>query len=303
MSRMGIEVIKPGSQSSVQGFGVYGMGSQGVAPGGVMDRLSARMANLVIANPPHAPVLEFTLIGPELVFLQARTVSVGGGEFELLLNGAPQACGWPIAVKKGDHLKIGRARWGVRGYLAVQGGFKESSPIGTPLATLKAGDRIELAGLQSGQRPRAPSNDAPGRLAWIKSQMHKPIRVLRGPQAHFFSEDALTQLISQAYSVSPHSNRMGVRLEGPPLRHKGSSEIPSEPNTFGAIQVPPSGLAIILGADLPITGGYPKIATVIEHDHWRIAQARPGDELCFEWCTLQEARRLRAELACLEKKC
>lgn len=291
-----IEVIKSGSHTSIQGFGLYGMGSQGVAPGGVMDRLSARIANLLVLNPPDATVLEFTLLGPELLFLKDHTVSVFGGEFKVLINEKPQPTAQRLAVKKGDRLKIAHTSWGVRGYLAVSGGF------GSPHSIFHAGDLIAVKKPKSAPK-KLLLPDASRIQSTLRHELQNPIRVLLGPQAHFFSKPELERFVTARFRVSPHSNRMGVRLEGVPLRHEAHSEIPSEANTCGAIQVPPSGLPIILGADLPITGGYPKIATVIERDHWRIAQARPGDELRFEWCTLEEARRLRDELEKQVKSC
>lgn len=298
---MSIEVIKPGSQCSIQGFGVWGRGSQGVAPGGVMDRISARVANHILSNPPQAPVLEFTLLGPELLILRSHTVSVFGGEFKILLNGQPQALGTALSLKKGDRLKMGPAIWGVRGYLAIAGGFEPTQPLGTPISSLQIGDRLKLLKKQPLKKTSHSSadsrlSDASRIQALMSKDIQKPIRILPGPQAHFFSKTALEKLVTASFRVSPDSNRMGARLEGVSLKHQESTEIPPEPNTFGAIQVPPSGLPIVLGADLPITGGYPKIATVIERDHWRLAQARPGDELRFQWSTIEEARLLRLEL-------
>ncbi|MBU6374636.1 MAG: biotin-dependent carboxyltransferase family protein [Bdellovibrionales bacterium] len=292
---MSLEVIKPGSQSSIQGFGVWGRGSQGMAPGGVMDRLSARVANLIVSNPPEASVLEFTLLGPELLILNHHTVSVFGGDFKILLNGQPQAWGEAFSVKKGDRLKIGSASQGVRGYLAIAGGFKPTHALGALQSSLQSGDRLDVLKMKAPQKT-SRFGDAARIQKLIQDDLQNPIRVLPGPQAHFFSKTELHKLVTESYRVSPHSNRMGIRLEGTALKHQGATEIPSEANTFGAIQVPPSGLPIVLGADLPITGGYPKIATVIERDHWRLAQVRPGDELRLEWCTLEDARRLRLEL-------
>ena len=49
----------------------------------------------------------------------------------------------------------------------------------------------------------------------------------------------------------------------------------------GALQVPPSGLPILLGADHPTTGGYPVLGVVAADDLWLAGQLRPGDTVRF----------------------
>jgi biotin-dependent carboxylase-like uncharacterized protein len=260
----------------------------------------------MLGNALDAPVLEFTLIGPELLFLQDHRICVLGASLQI----SPEV----LHLRKGDRLKLGQATLGVRGYLAIAGGFKIEALPGAPTRWLQSGDRVAVhrqapprRGSRASDPDRSLSQGFSKIFSMLSEERRNPIRVLRGPQVNcgvpVFSRGELERFVTEPFRVSPNSNRMGVRLEGAPLRHAGAAEIPSDANTFGAIQVPPSGLPIILGADLPITGGYPKIATVIERDHWRVAQARPGEVLRFEWCTLEEARRLRAEPKRLEERC
>ena len=79
--------------------------------------------------------------------------------------------------------------------------------------------------------------------------------------------------------MNPHSNRIGVRLDGPPLTRAITGELPSEGVVLGAVQVPADGRPLIFLADHPTTGGYPVIAVV--DDVTPLAQVRPGTTVTF----------------------
>jgi antagonist of KipI len=105
----------------------------------------------------------------------------------------------------------------------------------------------------------------------------------------WFESAAVTTLTSVSFRVSPRSNRMGYRLEGPPLPRRHHDEPISEPLAFGALQVPPAGEPILLMADRQTTGGYPKLANVISADLPLAGQLAPGDFIEFALCSRQEA--------------
>jgi len=88
---------------------------------------------------------------------------------------------------------------------------------------------------------------------------------------------------------------MGYRLQGAKLTLATEQEMISEAVNFGTIQVPPDGKPIILLADRQTTGGYPKIGQVIQVDLPIIAQAKPGEKLCFSEISLTEAHYLYME--------
>jgi allophanate hydrolase subunit 2 len=107
------------------------------------------------------------------------------------------------------------------------------------------------------------------------------VRVIWGPQDDHFTDAARETLTSCAYTVAASSDRMGYRLEGDRLEHRGASQILSDGNAPGSIQVPPDGLPIVLLADRATTGGYPKIATVVRADIPKLAQKLPGGRVRF----------------------
>ncbi len=124
------------------------------------------------------------------------------------------------------------------------------------------------------------------------------IRVIMGPQADTFTVDAQAALISRPFEVTVQRDRSGMRLRGATLGHRGSAEILSDGIVPGAIQVPADGRPMVILADGPTTGGYTKIATVIDADLDRLAQATPGTLLRFEAITVEEAHALRREIPC-----
>jgi allophanate hydrolase subunit 2 len=118
---------------------------------------------------------------------------------------------------------------------------------------------------------------------------HARVRVLPGPQADYFVDGALRALQAAPYAVGQHSDRMGFRLEGAPLKHSRGPDIISDATPMGALQVPASGLPILLMADRQTTGGYAKIATVITADLDLAGQLGPGDTISFVVCSPGEA--------------
>jgi biotin-dependent carboxylase-like uncharacterized protein len=142
---------------------------------------------------------------------------------------------------------------------------------------LRAGDVLPI-GDAAIRRPRTGSARAP------EFARTGPLRVTRGPQAHWFSGE----IYAAAYQVAEESNRMGIRLRGPaipsPAGHMLTEGVP-----LGAIQVPPDGQPIILFVEHQTTGGYPKPANVISADFWRLGQLRPRDEVRFERVSIEQA--------------
>jgi KipI family sensor histidine kinase inhibitor len=248
-----LRVIAPGAFTSVQGGPRYGLPSYGVPAGGAMDLASLAAANALLGNPPSAAGLEITLAGPELEALADVRLALRGEVREL---------------RRGDRLRCGPVQRGVREYLAVAGGLMPPLP-GEPTRALKSGAELLRANAPPPEGRRPPSAAEPG----------ADIRARRGPQWDFFAEPE--KFFATEWTLSPQSDRRGLRLSGPPLRILKRADIPPEGTAPGSVQVPGDGLPIALGPDRPVTGGYAKIATVLWDDLPLLAQARPGARLRF----------------------
>ncbi|HEV8211544.1 MAG TPA: biotin-dependent carboxyltransferase family protein [Vicinamibacterales bacterium] len=293
---MNIAVIKPGMLTTVQDLGRWGFQAQGVPVAGPMDPVSHRLANALVGNDRDAALLEVTLVGPELEFEDERLVASAGAEFELSLDGRPVRSRAPFIVSAGSRLRFGARQFGARAYLAVSGGItvppvlnSRSTHVlsgmgGVDGRALLAGDRLPL-----GVRSRSARAALPLTARESRSDPQPTVRVLPGPQVEYFAPGALDVLQSAPYAIAQNSDRMGFRLEGPPLTHSRGADIVSDATPLGVLQVPASGQPILLMADRQTTGGYPKIATVIAADLAIAGQLAPADTIRFVVCTAREA--------------
>lgn len=289
-----VHVVRPGLLTTVQDLGRWGHQASGVPVAGPMDEFSHRLANHLVGNAPDAATLEVTLIGPELRFETTTTVAVCGADFDVACGGDVVPVGVATTIRAGQALRFGRRHRGARAYLAIAGGVLLPAVLGsraTHVVTqmggmdgraLTAGDRIPVTAdqLRPPQRARGLTLPSQGRIR---------VRVVPGPQDDWFGDEAWRVLTSTSFRVSPRSNRMGYRLEGPPLVRTRTGEPLSEPVSMGAIQVPAAGEPILLMADRQTAGGYPKIAQVIAADLCLAGQLAPGDFLEFVRCTHAEA--------------
>lgn len=295
MSLGSLQVIKPGLLTSVQDLGRYGHQSTGVPVAGPMDVFSHRLANHLAGNEPGAATLEITLIGPELIVDADTTMAIAGAHFEVTCDDRPVGIGESFNVTRGQRLKFGRIVQGARAYLAVAGGVRTTPLLGSRAThlvsrmggfegrALLAGDRVPIACAV----PPRPVRKATGLT--LPSNGRALLRVMAGPQADWFQADALRTIAGVSFRVSPQSNRMGYRLQGPPLVRMHDRELISEPLGIGAIQVPTAGEPILLMADRQTAGGYPKIGYVITADLPLAGQLSPGNFIEFHVCSHQEA--------------
>jgi biotin-dependent carboxylase-like uncharacterized protein len=288
------EVINPGVYTMLQDLGRPGYMRYGVPASGASDRFSAQTANLLVGNRPEAAILETALFRLELLALSNLTVAVAGGDLSPSVNKTPFPMWQAVSIQPGDRISFRGRKKGFRAFLAVRGGF--SGPrylgsrsvfsrglMGNPLRTAEVLETEDSA-------VHHPFN-VPLPLNLIPDFSPRPtLRVILGPQEDRFSPKGLETFLSSEYTVSPQSDRMGYRLEGPRIEHTQGADIISEAIARGAVQVPGDGLPIIMLWDAQVSGGYTKIANVITADHDLLAQTMPGEFLRFKAVTLEEAR-------------
>jgi antagonist of KipI len=294
-----LEVIDGGFFTTVQDLGRYGYQRYGVPVSGAMDTFALRAANLLAGNPRSAAALEMTLTGARLRFLTDTVIAVAGADMQPRLDDWPVPMWHPVAASDGAVLTFGATRDGLRAYLAIAGGIDVPVVLGSRSTFPRAG----LGGFQG--RPiragdvLATCGDPPTRVEGrmfpreriLSYAHHHSIRVILGPQDDAFTAEGIATFFSATYVVTPKSDRIGCRLEGPKVSHQGSPDIISDGVPFGAVQIAGDGLPMILVADRGTTGGYAKLATVISADLPRLAQALPGDRVAFRAVSLDEAHR------------
>lgn len=287
-----VEVVRAGMFTTVQDLGRRGYRARGVPLSGAADVFALRVANLLVGNAEDEAALEFTLVAPELKFRHDTIVAVGGAEF----HDVPR---WrPIEIAAGTTLKLGPAKSGCRGYLAIAGGIDVPIALGSRSTYVRAtiGGKNGRA-LRNGDVLPLREVKRHFRDHWRIDERIVPrysnaavVRVVRGEQADDFDDTWR----ATTFKVSTQSDRMGMRLIGPALRRRIEGELVSSPVAPGTVQVPPDGQPIILLADAQTIGGYPRVAHVISVDLPVLAQLRPGDTVRFRPVTLADARELIA---------
>ncbi len=290
---MGLKVIRPGMLTTIQDAGRWGRQESGVPVAGPMDWYSFRLANRLVGNDDGAALLEITLIGPELEADADATCVVAGAEFDVNVNGVATDPATPFVVPAGGRLRLAARRRGARAMLAVRGGVDVPAVFGSRATSVIArmgpfGGRPLMAGDVLPVGASRAVAQATGEFLPLPDGGAR-LRILRGPHDAMFTPDACAALLRSRFTVTPESNRMGYRLHGAAIAHRGPAEILSDATPIGSLQVPASGQPILLMADRQTTGGYPKIATVITADLPIAGQLAPGDWIEFQECTRADA--------------
>ncbi|MEO8450074.1 MAG: biotin-dependent carboxyltransferase family protein [Gemmatimonadota bacterium] len=296
---MTITVSKAPPFATIQDLGWSVGRAWGLPRGGAMDRVSLVLANLLVGNEPGAAAIEWALGPGELEFADATYVAVAGGA-EVVVAGRARRTEATLRVRAGDRVRVTPTAGSRFGYIAIRSGIDVPAPLGSRSTYLPAGigglsgRRLKLGDVLSlGPEPETPP-PAEGvsfeRPAALRTHDQPPFGILPGPHHDLFSPAAKAQLARGTFRLAPTSDRMGIRLEGPPVVSTAPATLPSEGVCIGSMQIPSGGMPIVVMPDGPTVGGYPQAAVVIRAHLSRFAQQPPGANLTFRWMTLAEAR-------------
>jgi biotin-dependent carboxylase-like uncharacterized protein len=291
MTRLIVTSIGPAS--SVQDGGRHGAQRYGLTPSGAMDRLALAAANTLLDNTPFAAAVE---IGPFGAAFTARDgavrVALSGAARSADIAGRPVAFDSSMTIPEGETLNLGFAKGSAFSYLAIEGGITGDPMFGSLAVNARAGlGSPYQRPLQAGDElPAKAASGAPERRIELPQATGGPIRVLFGPQDDEFADEAKQLFLASEWKISPTSDRMGYRLEGPVIKHLHGHNIVSDGTVDGSIQIPGNGTPIVLMPDRGTTGGYPKIATVISADIGRLAQTTAGTGFRFKAIGMAEAQ-------------
>ncbi|MBY6116770.1 biotin-dependent carboxyltransferase family protein [Mameliella alba] len=299
-----LKTLRAGMRTTLQDLGRPGLQAIGLPVSGALDVMSLRLANALVGNAPGTGALEIRFFGPRLqVQADSVRVALAGTEGFIKVEGegfGPVPAGQSVTLPRGTIFGVEALRDSATAYLAVAGGFDVAHPFGSCATYLPAalggfdghplteGAELPLC------RSSAPDGPDLGTPQPVISGTEDVLRVVLGPQEDYFTKAGIETFLSTRYTVTPQSDRMGMRLDGAAVEHGPAGfNIPSDGVVTGAIQVPGHGLPIVLLADRQTTGGYPKIATVISADLPQLARALPGTALRFRPVTPAEAEELR----------
>ena len=278
---------KPGLQTLVQDHGRLGYQNLGVPINGVLDKKAASIANWLVGNPQDSPVLEITLLGPQIVFEGKAHIAISGADLSAKVNGEPIPLNTLLEAPSGATLSFGFPKAGCRAYLAIAGDWQVQAWLDsdsasailpeqlTPDSVIRKDSTLVIQTIEPSSSQELPTNHPP------VIDTTSPIRLLPGPEFDRFSNLFVGHFFSQEHKIGADSNRMGYRLQSNLPKEEKLEPLISSPVIPGTIQVPAASQPILLLADAQTTGGYPRFATVITADLDRLAQFKPGDQIRF----------------------
>ncbi len=279
MAERVLEVREAGPQVTVQDLGRPGQAHLGVPRSGALDGPAHRLANRLVGNEESAATLE--CLGGQLSFRvrSAVTIAVTGARVPVVVDGRGRDWANAVVVPAGSLVELGAATEGLRAYLAVSGGIEVDPVLGSRSTDLLSGLGPEPVGAGD-----VLPVGSPGRSPVVVETVRTPrpsrrLRLRLGPRDDWFDEESVEAIDGAAYVVGNDSNRIGLRLQGEPVRRRGDQELASEGMVLGAVQVPPSGQPVVFLNDHPTTGGYPVVGVVLADDLAVCAQLRPGDQI------------------------
>jgi len=295
------EILRSGTNSSIQDKGRNHLYHIGITLSGAMDQRIFSISNALVNNNPNEGVIEFAYQGP-LLKLKNGSVNfaiTGNVSFNILRENSiieEGKCFQSYFLDKEDKIDIIYTKDSVFGYLAIEGGFKIEKVWGSYSVNTKAkigpnnGEKFSVGDKIYINKSKA-KNFIKKKIEYKKS-VETTIRTTKGTNFDYFSEEAKNKFFNEEYQVTNLSDRMGMRLEGPKLENIVNTNIKSEGLVKGVVQVPSDGNPIIMFSDHGSIGGYPKIAVVITADHDKAAQLIPGSKIKFKEVNLDEAEKL-----------
>lgn len=260
-----VKLLKKGVLTTFQSLGKNGLRHLGVNPSGAMDKLSARLLNILLQNDENEPVLEMHFPAAEILFEEDCVIVIGGADFIPMIDNQ-QITNWKVhKINAGSILKFRKKVSGNRAYLAIKRNTNQ--------------EFLPYLGNSFVRRFSNPSESI-------------EIRFIIGSEHQILTEISKQSLESQVFTITQNSNRMGFRLNSEPLEVENKIELVSSAVDFGTMQLLPNGQIIVLMADHQTSGGYPRLGNVISIDLPILAQCGANDMINFKSISLEKAEEL-----------
>ena len=299
MTKNKIIVLREGINSTFQDLGRNNFYHIGLPFSGAMDKRNYLIANKLVGNQYNEAVIEFAYQGPLLKIEEGNINFAISGDVKFnikkddkLFNGQ---CYKTYFLSKNDEIDIISTNKSVYGYFAVSGGFELNKNFGSFSTTVRANvgsnNGNKLSKNEKFLIKDIKNKNISKNIQYINSKVEY-IRILKGTNFDYFSDNSINDLTSKKFIVSKLSDRMGMRLQGSKIKNMKETNIRSEGLVKGVIQVPADGDPIIMLSDHGTIGGYPKIAVVISADYDKLIQTPPGNTVKFKLIELKEAENL-----------
>ena len=276
-----LRLLKSGFYTSVQDRGRFGYRDKGVPVSGAMDNYAIEKANRLLENKDDDAVLEITMTGPTVEFVENTYIVLTGASMSATLNNHPIESYKVHKIAAGDIVSFGRLVNGFRSYLGIKGGFKAEKVLGsrsfakaiTPVTYLN--DRSEV--------PYEPTDAFDPKISELKIDPYfneTVLKVAKGPEFDMLGDRELEKIFGNDFSIAKENNRMAYQLEGIIGSHKKS--MLTSATLPGTVQLTPAGKLIVLMKDGQTTGGYPRILQLTDRAICVLAQKKYGDNISFK---------------------
>ena len=299
MSKNYFEIKRAGVNTTFQDRGRYNLYHIGIPFSGAMDDRNFKISNKLVGNEINFPVIEFAYQGPCLKYFGDNINFAITGDVKFVIKKNDKIiegnCYQSFTLQNEDELDIISTNKSVYGYLAVSGEFNLEYQWSSCSTNTKAnigankGKKIEVS--QKLYISKINKDLSDKKLNYINTRIEN-IRVIKGTNFDYFSEEGKNIFFEKEFVVSKLSDRMGMRLEGPKIENIIDTNIKSEGLIKGVIQVPADGNPIIMLSDHGTIGGYPKIGVVISADYDKLVQLTPGSKIKFKEVELDSAETL-----------
>ncbi len=278
------KVINKGILSSVQNYGNYSNRSEGIAISGALDEHSYLWGNYLLGNNFNTSSLEITIGQTELIALNGTKIAITGANLNCTINAKLAPLWSVITINKGDILKWYKPINGVRAYLSITSGFKNSpNQQLTNSKILLANNTCVKNKIKKIPRKFIPNYSE-----------HLTLRILTNNESNFWTKQDFKLLFSSVFKISLNNNRIAYKLTTQNIKPKTNKMI-SEANNYGSMQITPNGEPIIMLKDAPTIGGYAKIGNIFSLDLAKLAQKTSNDYLSFTAISIYEAQKLKRE--------
>jgi biotin-dependent carboxylase-like uncharacterized protein len=293
------EIKRAGINTTFQDKGRNNLYHIGIPFSGAMDNRNFLLANKLVGNKLDSPVIEFAYQGPLLKFNGDKITITVTGDVIFKLNKKNNEiegrCYETYQLENGDEINILSTNKSVYGYLAISGEidlkFQWGSCSINTKANIGSNDGKKLTNEQKININKINLDQKNKKINYLNSKIEN-IRVIKGTNFDYFSEEGKKIFFEKEFIVSKLSDRMGMRLEGPKIENIVNTNIKSEGLLKGVIQVPADGNPIIMLSDHGTIGGYPKIGVVASVDYDRLVQISPGSKIKFKEIDLSDAETL-----------
>jgi antagonist of KipI len=275
-----LKVIKSGFYTTIQDTGRFGHRAYGVPVSGAMDAYSSQFANAILGNANDAALLEITMTGPILHFLEPTIIAISGANFQPKLNDSPIKMNVSVSIDTNDILSFGRLNRGFRAYIAIKDGILSKTVLGsrsmykpvTSASRIMNNDTLNYNSIVNNKRTLNAI------VKYNKDIIENHVLdVYEGPEFNSLPIDKKNQLLESSFFVSKRNSRMAYQLD--PTFENNLEPILTAPVLPGTIQLTPSGQLIVLMRDCQTTGGYPRVLQLTEKAIRILSQKTKGNSL------------------------